>query len=281
MSCSLLLVDPALGFWIVNYAITLTVISLALIVWLIGRMRRIRRLTWEVQTEYIDVSEFSNRNIPLRVTYKGDEPRWMWATYLAIKNTGNMDITAADFSTKEKLIIGNQGCRYIGFNRIISEKAKVTLSPLFESDTVYCSMDFDRLGPGDEILVSLLYVADKRSDVEVKGEFFGSSAGVVSGYRHRQQSWRLLWWLLIIVITLGIIGAVFYVDRAMQHRALLRYHFQILLVLYFLALGAAAVLLRPIRFKELSFERLYSGRKSKGTSITMFLRFLFGASDEF
>jgi len=281
MNMCILSVDPALGFWIVNYAITLTVISLALMFWLIGRMRRVRRLTWEIQTEYIDVSEFSNRNIPLRVTYKGEEPRWMWATYLAIKNTGNMDITSADFATKEKLLIGNKGCRYIGFNRIISEKAKVTLNPVFEADTVYCGMELDRLGPGDEILVSLLYVADTRADVHVEGEFYGAKSGVISGYRHRQQSWRLLWWLLIIVITLGIVGAVFYVDQAMQHRDLLRYHFQILLVLYFLALGAAAVLLRPIRFKELSFERLYSGRKAKSTSITNFLRFLFGATDEF
>ncbi|HES58548.1 MAG TPA: hypothetical protein ENO21_03860 [Firmicutes bacterium] len=281
MSCHLLLVDPAAGFWITNYAITITVISLVLIVWLIGRMRRIRRLTWEIQTEYIDVSEFSNRNIPLRVTYKGEEPRWMWATYLAIKNTGNIDVTSEDFAAKEKLIIGNKGARYIGFNRIISEKAKVTLNPLFETDSVYCSMEFDRLGPGDEVLVSLLFVADNKIPIEASGELFGQRSTIVSGYRYRQQSWRLLWWLLIIVITLGIIGAIFYVDQAMQHRELLRYHFQILLVLYFLALGAAAVLLRPIRFKELSFERLYSGRSAKRASITAFLRFLFGASDEF
>src|SRR5690606_19910793 len=133
-----------INYWLYIYAISSTVLLVWLAVYSFQRFRRGGELTWDVHTEYIDVSEFSNKNIPLKVTYRGTEPRWLWATYVSIRNTGRRTVTAEDVPERQNLIIGNQDCRYIGFNRLISEKAKVTLNPLFRENDVLCKLEFDR-----------------------------------------------------------------------------------------------------------------------------------------
>jgi hypothetical protein len=267
------------GFWLTVYAITVTVGACAAIGLLWERLGRRKQLTWDAYTEYIDVSEFSNRNIPLRVTYKGAEPRWLWVTYLALRNTGRQDMTAADSPERQHFIAGAPGCRYIGFNRLLSKKAKVTLTPLFKGDDVYCKVEFDRLGPGDEILFSLLFVADEPQRVTLEGALFGAKSLIVSGQRQRMRSWRSLWWLLILVILLGTIGGVIFLEQSLYYSRILVYQFQMLVILYLLALATAAVLLRPIRYWEQIPERFHEAPPPLQRFFSQ-LRFLLWLSDE-
>ena len=66
--------------------------------WLVGHMlfvlKQNKRLTWDMHCEYIDLSEFSNRNIPLKISYKGTEPKWLWVAYVSLHNTGRVEIRA-------------------------------------------------------------------------------------------------------------------------------------------------------------------------------------------
>lgn len=272
-------VSPVAAFWLVVYAITATVLGAGGIGILWERLSRKRQLAWDAHTEYLDVSEFSNRNVPLRVTYKGAEPRWLWVTYLALRNTGRLDIKAEDSPEKQHFICGAPGCRYIGFNRLLSPKAKVTLAPLFKGEDVYCRIEFDRLAPGDEVLMSLLFVADERQRVELEGELFGGGSRVVSGHKQRMLSWRLLWWLLLLVMASGVIGGMMFLRNSMYFGQVIMLQFQILVILYLLALATAGVLLRPIRYWEQIRERFHEGAPPLRRFMST-LRFIFGLSDE-
>jgi hypothetical protein len=268
------------AFWLTIYAITMTVLALAGVIALISRSHTARRMVWDMYSEYIDIAEFSNRNIPLRVTYKGTEPRWLWATYLSLSNMGRLDITSGDTPDRRHFIIGAEGCRYIGFNRLISEKAKVTLSPLFKGNDVFCKIEFDRLGPGDEILTSLLFVADERRELTLEGALFGADSHIVSGHRQRMLAWRSLWWLLICVIASGAIGGLIFLRQSLYHHQIVFYQLQLLLGIYFLALGGAALLLRPIRRWQQIPERFHEATGSAPGRWWRMVRFMLGLSDE-
>ena len=280
MGASDILANPTFGFWITIYAVTITVATLWLAGYAVYRLKRRREVTWDLHTEYIDISEFSNRNIPLRVTYKGTEPKWWWATYLSLRNTGQMDILEGDQPEKQHFIVGEADCRYIGFNRLISEKAKVTLSPLFIGNDVYCKIEFDRLGPGDEIYMSLLFVAEDKADVKLEGNLFGANSRIVNGQLQRMQSWRSLWWLLITMIAAGGIGGGLILQQAIYSGQLVMYHLQTLLLIYFLALIGAAVLLRPIRFWQQIPERFHQTEERRRTLILRTLKFILGLSEK-
>jgi len=277
-----LLIGPTFGFWLTIYAISVSVVAVWLIGYVIGVGRRRKCVTWDLHTEFIDISEFSNKNIPLRVTYKGTEPRWLWATYLSLRNSGREDVVSGDNPDKQHFIVGKEGCRYIGFNRLISDKARVVLSPLFLGNSVYCKIEFDRLGPGDEILASLLFVADEKQRVEVDGGLFGTSARVVSGYRQRMLAWRSLWWLLIVMIVAGTIGGILLLLQAINTGGIIWFHFQSLLIMYLLGLIAAALFLRPIRFWQQISERINEGEEEppRRHSLGRTLRFIFGLYEE-
>jgi hypothetical protein len=275
-----ILSSPVFGFWLTVYAASLSFILL----WLLGgqlvRLGRHKRLTWDIHSEYIDIAEFSNRNIPLKVTYKGSEPRWLWASYLSLRNSGSDDITSSDMPDKQGIVIGNDGCRYIGFNRLISEKAKVTINPLFKGNDVFCKVEFDRLGPGDEIMCSLLFVADEKHRVMLEGNLYGSNSRIISGLKERLANWRGLWWLLIGVITLGSIAATLFYQAAFDQRDFLVIHMQALVIMYLLALGTAGVLLRPIRYWQQVQERLQQSPMPRRVRLLRALRFFFGLADE-
>jgi hypothetical protein len=274
------MLDPAYAFWLTVYAISTTVLALTALGWFWNWQQRRKQLTWDMYTEYIDVSEFSNRNIPLRLTYKGTEPRWLWATYLALYNSGRKDIFAEDSPERQNIVVGKEGCRYIGFNHLVSDKARVTLSPLFKGNDVYCKIEFDRLGPGDEILCSLLFVADEKHEVQVEGELFGKTSRIVSGHRQRQASWRALWWLLIVVVILGIIGGYTFLQNALYFHQNVMMHFQALLILYLIALIWAAVFLKPIhRWQQLP-QRFNMQQVSLGSRFIKTLRFIVGLDQE-
>jgi len=281
MDASELFGNPAVGFWLTIYAISLTVVFLWGISYLIGLYRRRKCLTWDLHSEYIDVAEFSNKNIPLRVTYKGTEPRWLWATYVSLKNTGRQDIHGEDTPHKQHIIAGQEGCRYIGFNRLISEKAKVTLSPLFIGNDVFCKIEFDRLGPGDEILVSLLFVADEKNQIGIEGNLFGAGSRLISGYKQRMLAWRQMWWLLIFMIVAGTIGGIILLNQALYSGGIIMLHFQTLLIMYLLALAAAALFLRPIRFWQQIPDRFQDREDGERRgSIWRTLRFILGLTSE-
>jgi len=272
-------VNPVYVFWITILAITAAVAAIAAVAWALSALRGGKCIAWDMHTEYIDISEFSNRNIPLRVTYRGTEPRWLWATYLSLRNTGRQDVRGEDTPERQHFIVGAVGCRYIGFNHLQSLKAKVTLSPLFKGDDVYCKIEFDRLGPGDEILASLLFVAEEKKEVQLEGALFGASSRIISGRRQRLLSWRGLWWLLIAVILLGTIGGVVFLRQSLAHGGVILYQFQLLVILYLLALATAGVLLRPIRRWEQIPERLHEPEPA-GARFLKFLRFFFGVSED-
>jgi len=280
MGATDILANPSFGFWITVYAASLTVLVLWLAGFTLYRLKRRREVTWDLHTEFIDISEFSNRNIPLRVTYKGTEPKWWWATYLSLRNTGHLDIKDGDSPDKQHFIVGDPGCRYIGFNRLISEKAKVNLSPLFIGNDVYCKIEFDRLGPGDEIYLSLLFVADEKRNVKLEGNLFGANSRVVNGFRQRMQSWRSLWWLLILMVGAGGIGGGLIMQQAIYSGQLIKWHLQILLLLYFLALIGAAVFLRPIRFWQQIPERFHQSEERRRTQFLRHVKFILGLSEE-
>jgi hypothetical protein len=272
--------NPVYGFWLTVYA-AMASLGLIWFLWELGaRMRRHKRLTWDIHSEYIDISEFSNRNIPLKITYKGGEPRWLWASYLSLRNTGNTPITAADLPDKQNIVVGNDNCRYIGFNRLISEKAKVTISPLFRGNDVFCKIEFDQLGPGDEIVCSLLFVADEKQRVLLEGRLFGAGSEIVAGRRERMVAWRRLWWLLIGVIALGFIAAVLFFEALIEHRDVLVVQLQALVILYLLALGTAGVFLRPIRYWQQIQERFQQPPAPPRTRLLRGIRFFFGLADE-
>lgn len=279
MGVSELISSPTFGFWITIYAISLTVLLLWLIGWAIHRFRRRRELTWDLHTEYIDISEFSNRNIPLHVTYKGTEPRWWWATYLSLRNTGNVDICVEDNPERQHFVVGQEGCRYIGFNRLISDKAKVTLSPLFNGNDVYCKIEFDRLGSGDDIYLSLLFVADEKQQVNLQGSMFGASSRIINGYQQRMHSWRSLWWLLIVMVVAGTIGGGLILQQALYSEKIIQYHLQTLLFMYFLGLIAAAVFLRPIRFWQQIPERFSTNEDRRRSMIWRTIKFILGLTE--
>lgn len=278
---SRILVDDAgILFWLVIYGLT---ISVAL-VWVLLRysrnLRTGRHLTWDMHTSYIDISEFSNRNIPLKVSYKGHEPAFMWATYVVIRNSGRLDISSADATDKLPLVIGAPGCRYIGFNKLISSKAKVVLNPQFRESDVWCTLEFDRLGPGDEILCSLLFIAEEQKRIELDGSLFGEYSRLHSGYRERIHSWRMLWWLLIWIILIGIIGGWLMINRSIAGIEPSMYNILLLMFLYLVALSTASLLLRPIRFWQqipLKFSETSVERKSR---FRRSLQYLFGMVDE-
>lgn len=273
--------NPAVGFWLTIYAISMTV----LLIWGIGYLIMLYRcrkcLSWDLHSEYIDVAEFSNKNIPLRVTYKGIEPRWLWATYVSLRNTGRLDILGEDTPSKQHIIAGQEGCRYIGFNRLISDKAKVTLSPLFMGNDVYCKIEFDRLGPGDEILLSLLFIAEEQRKIELDGNLFGSGSRLISGFKQRMQSWRRLWWLLIFMIVAGTLGGIILLNQALYSGGVILLHFQTLLIMYMLALIAAALFLRPIRFWQQITERFQEGDgEPRRDKLLRTVKFILGLTNE-
>jgi len=276
------LADPAFGFWLTIYAITLSIGFIGVLIYLARQNQLRRSLTWDLHSEYIDISEFSNKNIPLRVTYKGTEPSWLWATYVRLKNTGHADIVATDSPEKQHLIAGCEGGRYIGFNRLISDKAKVTLSPLFKGNDVYCKIEFDRLGPGDEILLSLLFIADEQQQVSIEGDLFGSNSKLVSGRRQRVFAWRSLWWLLIFMILAGAIGGAVLLAQSYYDRGTIQLHLQTLLLIYFIAIGVAGVFMRPIRFWQQIPEAFHeSSSERRRDRFKRMFRFFVGLSDEF
>lgn len=271
--------DPEVTFWAIIFALSCFVFALWMLWRTLPKFQRARHLTWDQHTQYIDILDFSNRNIPLKVTYKGTEPRWLWATYLYLRNTGNEDISEGDIPDKQGFIVGGVNSRYIGFNKLVSPKAKVTLSPLFKGNDVYCKIDFDHLGPGDEIVVSLLYVADERQQMRVDGNLFGAGARVIDGYMERMRSWRALWWLLIMLITVGttagiVMSAVYKGGQALFMQLL------VLMVIYVSALAAAAVLLRPIRYYQRLHDRFAEHNDPDAAKAGRWLRFFLGLSRE-
>jgi hypothetical protein len=272
-------------FWILIYSATISVVA----TWVFARYRllhqRGKELTWDIHTEYIDIAEFSNRNIPLKVTYKGTEPRWLWATYLTLRNTGTETITNEDTPDRQGFTVGAEGCRYIGFNKLISDKAKVALRPLFrgteheETPDVYAKLEFDRLGPGDEILVSLLYVADERRRVNFEGVLFGAYSKVASGYHQRMHNWRALWWLLFGTIIAGALAGWATHRFLYPDSATLLYQLAALLLVYCVALITAAVLLRPIYNWQQLLDRFVDHGSRRERSLKQ-LRFLLGFEKE-
>ncbi|MCC7478916.1 hypothetical protein IT575_10715 [bacterium] len=270
--------DPRVTFWAILFALSALVFALWVLARSLPKFQRSRHLTWDHHTQYIDILDFSNRNIPLKVTYKGTEPRWLWATYLYLRNTGSEDISEADIPDKQGFIIGGANCRYIGFNKLLSPKAKVTLSPLFRGNDVYCKVDFDRLGPGDEIVVSLLFVADEKQHMSVEGSLFGANARVVDGARERMRSWRALWWLLILLILTGTVAGIVISSLSPGGPAVF-YQLLILMVLYSMALATAVVLLRPIRYYQRLHDR-FAERQDEVPGAGRWLRFFMGLSKE-
>lgn len=275
-----MLSDPTYGFWLTVYAASISFMLLWLAAGQIARLRKRKSLTWDIHSEYIDIAEFSNKNIPLKVTYKGSEPRWLWASYVSLRNSGTDDISTGDMPERQNIVVGSDGCRYIGFNRLISEKAKVTVNPLFKGNDVFCKIEFDKLGPGDEILVSLLFVADEKHRVLLEGGLYGANAQIVSGLRERLGNWRSMWWLLIGVILLGLIAATLFFEAMMDQREFLIIHLQALVIMYLLALGTAGVLLRPIRYWQQVQERLQTLHMPRRVRFIRALRFFFGLADE-
>ena len=267
-------------FWLVIYGLTVTVILLWVLVRFSRNIRTGRHLTWDMHTSYIDISEFSNRNIPLKVSYKGHEPAHMWATYLVIKNTGKLDISSSDAPEKRQLVVGAEGCRYIGFNKLISEKAKVVLNPQFRENDVWCTIEFDRLGPGDEILCSLLFIAEEQKRVEMDGALFGEYSEIHSGYRERISSWRMLWWLLIWIIIIGVIGGWVMIARSVAGIQPSEYNLLLLLFLYVVALSAASLLLRPIRFWQQIPQKFSETKVERKGRTRRSIAYLFGMIDE-
>ena len=274
-------ISPQFGFWLTIYAVTITVVAIWWIAALLSRLRGGKRVTWDIYSEYIDVAEFSNRNIPLKVTYKGNEPRWLWATYLSLRNTGRSDIATGDSPERQHFIVGAEGCRYIGFNRLVSEKTKVTLSPLFRGNDVYCKIDFDRLGPGDEILASLLFVADEKHEVELQGALFGAHSHLTSGVQQRVLAWRGLWWLLLALVVVGSLTGLLTYQLNYAERMQVQLQMQVLGVIYCLALATAAVLLRPIRHWQQLPEQFqeHPAEKRRG-HVLKTIRFMLGLTDE-
>jgi hypothetical protein len=261
-------------FWVLVYSASISVAA----IWVLVRYRWLRQrgkeLTWDIHTEYIDTADFSNRNIPLKVTYKGIEPRWLWATYLSLRNTGTEDISSEDTPDKQSFIVGALDCRYIGFNKLISEKAKVSLTPLFRGNDVFAKVEFDKLGPGDEILVSLLFIADERHRVELEGRLFGAHSSVRSGYSQRMAHWRALWWLVIGVILAGSLAAGSVYAFTADKSDVLLYQMVTLFIIYFAALATAAFLLRPIYNWQQILERFGEPGYTRQRSIKQ-LRYLF------
>lgn len=280
MSLPAITVSPEYGFWVTIYALTVTVVAVAVVIALLLRFRKHIELTWDSYSESLDISEFSNRNIPLRITYKGTEPRWLWVTYLSLRNTSNVDVAAKDTPERQHFVATAPGCRYIGFNRLISPKAKVTLTPLFKGDDVYCRIDFDRLGPGDEILVSLLFVSEERSEVELEGALFGADSQIIRGSSRRLRAWRSLWWLLIAVIAIGALGGWIFLRTTMLSQHVVIYQLQLLMIMYFLALATAAVFLRPIRYWEKLPQR-FNPEAENGNGAWEFIRFMLGLSNKY
>ncbi|MEZ5338206.1 MAG: hypothetical protein R3F46_08045 [bacterium] len=267
-------------FWLVIYGLTVTVILLWVLVRFSRNIRTGRHLTWDMHTSYIDISEFSNRNIPLKVSYKGHEPAHIWATYLVIKNTGKLDISSNDSPEKRQLVVGADECRYIGFNKLISDKAKVVLNPQFRENDVWCTIEFDRLGPGDEILCSLLFIADEQKRVELDGVLFGEYSRVHSGYRERISNWRMLWWLLIWIIIVGAIGGWVMIARSIAGIQPSIYNFLLLMFIYIVALSAASLLLRPIRFWQQIPQKFSETPVERKGRVRRSLAYLFGMIDE-
>lgn len=272
--------SPVFGFWLTVYAASVSFVLLWLLGGHLARLGRHKRLTWDIHSEYIDIAEFSNRNIPLKVTYKGSEPRWLWASYISLRNSGTDDISTGDMPDRQNMVVGSDGCRYIGFNRLISEKAKVTINPLFKGNDVFCKIEFDRLGPGDEIMCSLLFVADEKHRVMLEGGLYGANSQIISGLKERLANWRGLWWLLVGVILTGAIAAVLFLQAALDQREFLLIHMQALVIIYLLALGTAGVLLRPIRYWQQVQERLTQPLAPRRIRVIRALRFFFGLSDE-
>lgn len=261
-------------FWL---SIALAMMSM-IVIWVVVRYKalhqRRKELTWDIHSEYIDISEFSNRNIPLKVTYKGIEPRWLWATYLSLRNSGTEDVSSEDTPDKQSFIIGAQNCRYIGFNKLISDKARVVLSPLFQGNDVYCKLDFDRLGPGDEILVSLLYIADEKQRVELEGALYGAHSQVVNGYYTRMANWRGVWWLVIGALFFGAMAALAVYTYSPNRENVLMSQLWVLSLVYFMTLATAAVLLRPIYNWQQMLERFGEPGYRRSRSLKQ-LRYLF------
>ncbi|MDQ3023506.1 MAG: hypothetical protein M3R04_03840 [bacterium] len=272
-------------FWILVYSATISVVT----IWVMARFRvlhqRGKELTWDIHSEYINIAEFSNRNIPLNVSYKGIEPRWLWATYLTLRNTGTEDISSDDTPEKQGFLVGAEGCRYIGFNKLVSDKAKVVLRPLFsgteQDDQVDVSarIEFDCLGPGDEILVSLLFIAEERRRVDFSGNLFGAYSRVMSGYNQRMSNWRSLWWLVIGSIAAGAAAAWIVKETMYPKSEVLFYQFGAQLVIYFIALGMVAVLLKPIYNWQQMLER-FSEPGHRKLSMSRQLRYLFWLEKE-
>lgn len=270
----------ALFFWLVIYGLSISVALIWVLVRYSRNLRTGRHLTWELYTSYIDISEFSNRNIPLKVSYKGHEPQHIWATYLVIKNTGKLDISSDDVPEKRQLVVGAEGCRYIGFNKLISDKAKVALNPQFREHDVWCTIEFDKLGPGDEIFCSLLYIADEQKRVELDGELFGEYSKIHSGYRERISAWRMLWWLLIWVILVGIIGGWWMINRSVAGIQPSIYNFLMLIFIYVVALSAASLLLRPVRYWQQIPQKFSESKVERKSRLRRSLKYLFGLVDE-
>ncbi len=270
--------DPRVTFWAILFALSALIFALWVLLRSTAKFQRSRHLTWDQHTQYIDILDFSNRNIPLKVTYKGTEPRWLWATYLYLRNTGNEDISEADIPDKQGFVIGASNCRYIGFNKLVSPKAKVTLSPLFRGNDVFCKIDFDRLGPGDEIVVSLLFVADEKQQMSVEGNLFGAGASVIDGSKERMRNWRALWWLLISLIALGTVAGIIISSISPGGPAVF-YQLLVLMVLYSMALATAVVLLRPVRYYQRLHDQ-FSEHQADLPSAGRWLRFFLGLSRE-
>jgi hypothetical protein len=266
--------SPGATFWLLIWALMATVVSAYALARAASALRTRKRLTWDMHSDYIDISEFSNRNIPLKITYKGTEPRWLWATYLSLRNTGRQDISSEDAPEKHHIAVGQAGCRYIGFNKLITKKAKVNLSPLFRGNDVYCKVEFDRLGPGDEILASLLFVADERERLEVEGELFGAGSQIVSGYQQRLSAWRGLWWLLLGIVFTGFIGGAYLTAQVVENKAIYTFQMQILIIIYLLALITAGILMRPIKFWQ-QVPELFSDYTNRQERVVRLLKFLF------
>ena len=276
-----LLVDEAgILFWLVIYGLTLTVALIWVLVRYSRNLRTGRHLTWDMHTSYIDINEFSNRNIPLKVSYKGQEPAFMWATYLVIRNSGQLDLSSEDAPEKRQLTIGADGCRYIGFNKLISDKAKVVLNPQFRENDVWCTIEFDRLGPGDEILCSLLFIAEEQKRIELDGALFGEYSKIHSGYRERTHSWRMLWWLLIWIILIGTIGGWLMINRTISGINPSVYNLLLLLFLYLVALSTASLLLRPVRFWQQIPQKFSESPVERKSRVRRSLMYLFGMIDE-
>jgi hypothetical protein len=102
---------------------------------------------------------------------------------------------------------------------------------------------------------------------------------VTSGYSQRMSSWRALWWLVLGAIFAGALAAWVVKTAMYPSSEVLFYQLAAQLVIYFVALGMAAVLLKPVYNWQQLVER-FAEPTHRRMSLTRQLRYLFWLEKE-